>query len=343
MRYPDFLKSGGRIGFIAPSFGCTIEPYRSCFAAAIDRFRASGYRTVTGPNCYREDGIGKSTDPKSCGEEINDFFMNDRCDCIISCGGGETMCEDLEFVDFEGIKEAKPKWFLGYSDNTNLTFTLPTLCDTAAVYGPCVSNFGAEKLHPALEDALSLLKGEKLAMCSYDGWEKEALKEEDNPFAAYNITEPFDMKIVSPSGSDRAAFSGRLIGGCLDCLSILCGTRFDRANEFARKYAGDGIIWFIESCDLNPMSIRRALWQLDNAGWFENVKGFLIGRALHIGEEMMGMDCYNAVTGILAKYQVPILMDIDLGHLPPAMPLVSGAMADVTAGGGRLQVSMRLE
>ncbi len=343
MRYPEFLKPGGRIGFIAPSFGCTIEPYKSCFGAAVNRFRSGGFETVNGPNCFLDDGIGKSTDPKSCAEEINDFFINDRCDCIISCGGGETMCEDLPYVDFEGISKAKPKWFLGYSDNTNLTFTLPTLCDIAAVYGPCASSFGAKELHPALSDCLSLLKGEKLSMTNYDGWEREALKEEDNPFAPYNITEPFDMKIVSPSGKDGASFSGRLIGGCLDCLSILCGTGFDRAREFAAKYADDGIIWFIESCDLNPMGIRRALWQLDNAGWFENVKGFLIGRPLHTGEEMMGMDCYNAVTGVLEKYSAPILLDIDLGHLPPAMPLISGAMADVTAGRGSLEVSMRLE
>ena len=29
---------------------------------------------------------------------------------------------------------------------------------------------------------------------------------------------------------------------------------------------------FFESCDLNVFSIRRAMWQMDNAGWFENVK-----------------------------------------------------------------------
>ena len=31
MRYPKALKEGGTIGFIAPSFACTIEPYKTRF------------------------------------------------------------------------------------------------------------------------------------------------------------------------------------------------------------------------------------------------------------------------------------------------------------------------
>ena len=40
MRYPRFLKSNGKIGFIAPSFGCTIEPYRSDFEDALSWFKS---------------------------------------------------------------------------------------------------------------------------------------------------------------------------------------------------------------------------------------------------------------------------------------------------------------
>jgi muramoyltetrapeptide carboxypeptidase LdcA involved in peptidoglycan recycling len=114
-------------------------------------------------------------------------------------------------------------------------------------------------------------------------------------------------------------------------------------KEFAERYAGDGLIWFLEACDLNPMGIRRAIWQLDQAGWFRNAKGFLIGRPLLFDEQMLGMDHYNAVTGVLEKYGVPIVMDTDLGHLPPMIPLISGALADVTASPKKLSVKMRLE
>ena len=87
MRYPEFLHKNGRIGFIAPSFGCTTEPYRTCFKGSLRRFRSRGYKTVLGPNCFRDDGVGKSSSPENCAAEINDFFLNDRCDVIISCGG----------------------------------------------------------------------------------------------------------------------------------------------------------------------------------------------------------------------------------------------------------------
>ena len=40
------------------------------------------------------------------------------------------MCEILPYIDFEKIRNSEPKWFFGYSDNTNLIFLLATLCDT---------------------------------------------------------------------------------------------------------------------------------------------------------------------------------------------------------------------
>ena len=118
----------------------------------------------------------------------------------------------------------------------------------------------------------------------------------------------------------------------------LCGTRFDKVSEFCEKYRDDGVIWFLESCDLNPMSIRRALWQLENAGWFKYVKGFLVGRALHYKEDFDGFTCYDAAVGILSKYDVPVVMDVDIGHLSPRLPIVSGALAEVSASGNDFEI-----
>ena len=71
---------------------------------------------------------------------------------------------------------------------------------------------------------------------------------------------------------------GRLLGGCVDCLVNLLGTKCDYVNQFNERYKEDGIIWFLECCDLNVMGIRRAMWQMKNAGWLDRTKGFLIGR-----------------------------------------------------------------
>ena len=336
MRYPEFVKEGDTIGFPAPSFGCNIEPYRTAFDHAQEILRQKGFRTICGPNAYAGDGIGISSSPESCGREITEMLLAEKPDAIISCGGGELMCEILRYVDFERIAQAKPKWFMGYSDNTNLTFLLTTLCDTAAIYGPCAASFGMEPWHEAIEDACLLLRGEKLEMEGYRLYETQPDKDEAHPLEPYACTTrreivAFDPErgILPKDDDTELTYSGRLIGGCMDILSILCGTRYDRAADFAERYRDDGLIWFFEAYDLTVFGIRRAIWQLQNAGWFQHVKGFLIGRPVAGQENQMNLDHIRAVTDLLAEYRVPILLDVDIGHLPPMIPLISGSLAEV--------------
>lgn len=358
MKYPEFLPKGGTIGFVAPSFGCNIEPYRSAFENARKKWKNMGYQLQVGPNCYEGKGIGISNTPKACGRELTEYYLSEENDCLISCGGGELMCEILDYVDFHAIAEGKPKWYMGYSDNTNMTYLLATLCDTASVYGPCAAAFGMEPWHPSLDDAMKILTGEKLSVKSYSLWEKESVKDAQHPLEPYHVTEPTVLKYYDGgkdaektegrtclTGSEIPAgtFSGRLLGGCMDCLVNLLGTCYDRTEEFSEKYKEDGIIWFLEACELNVFSIRRAMWQMDHAGWFRHVKGFIIGRPMCHGQEMMGLNAYEAVLETAGKYGVPVVMDADLGHLPPMMPLVVGSMADVEIHGNSLEIRMRME
>lgn len=341
MRYPKFLKSKGRIGFIAPSFGCSCEPYNLRFDSCIETFREKGYEIVEGPNSRLGEGIGISNTPQKCGEEINDFFTNDRSDIIISCGGGELMCEDMPYVDFEAIKNSEAKWFLGYSDNTNLTFLLATLTDTASIYGPCAAEFGNKPWHPAVEDAYKILCGEKLKFHNYDKWEDPDNSDSEGPLSPFNVTEDYKQIIVGDSKD--VSFEGRIIGGCLDVLVLLSGTRFDKVADFLERYREDGFIWYLESCELNVMSIRRALWTLEQTGWFKYLKGFLIGRPLMYKDSFGDFDCHDAVSGILKKYNVPIIMDVDIGHVPPAIPIMNGAYAKVRGKGNELTIEYVLK
>lgn len=343
MRIPKFLEDGGTIGFVAPSFGCNIEPYKSGFISAQERFKSMGYKLEIGENCYEGCGIGISNTPEKCGHELNSFIMGKRADAIISCGGGELMCEVLDYVDFDGITKAEPVWYMGFSDNTNMTFLLPVLCDTAAVYAPCAPAFGMREWHKSVHDAFGVLTGRTSLVNGYGMWEKESLKTEENPLEPYNVTEKRETKYYNCNTADGAEIRGRLIGGCLDCLSVLVGTKYDKVAEFNERYKEDGIIWFMEACELNVMSIRRALWQLAHAGWFKYVKGFLIGRPACFGDELFGLDQYRAVTGILGEYNVPVIMDLDIGHLPPMMPLIAGAKAHVQASGNDISIEFMLK
>lgn len=350
MRYPKDLMPGGQIGFPAPSCGNGYEPYFSAFNNGLEKLKNLGYRVNPGPNAYKQDGIGISTIPEDCGRELTDMYLDPANDVLISCAGGELMCEILEYVDFEKIKAAPPKWYMGFSDNTNMTYLQATICDTASIYGPCAPSFGMEPWHESIQDALDLLTGQKKAMQSYPLWEKESVKDEQRPLEPYNVTEPLDMKVYTEgelimdpqAAGTRVQMEGRLIGGCMDCLVNLLGTEFDHTREFLEKYKEDGFIWFLEACDLNVFSIRRAMWQMEKAGWFQYVKGFLFGRPAN-GDFVWTLDRYQAVLKVAAKYHVPVIMDMDIGHMSPMMPLVVGSMAEVELEGNSVQITMRYE
>lgn len=351
MRYPEFLKEKGTIGFAAPSFGCAADPYKARFDQAKTGLQEMGYTCKTGPNCYAAEGIGISNSPEKCAEELMECYQDPESEILMSCGGGELMCETMSHVDFKTLTDSKPKWYLGYSDNTNMTFLLNTICDTASVYGVNGPGFGMKPWHKSLQDTLEILCGIRNEVSGYGKWEKESLVTALDPYQPYHTTQDRVMKLWQPEGMPGQQFvedcrcfhgslqlEGRLIGGCMDCLTTILGTRFDYVKEFQKKYEKDGFLWFLEACDLNVFGIRRAMWQMEEAGWFRHVKGFLIGRPLCFGQEMMGLDAYQAILAVAQKHQVPVLFDLDLGHLPPAMPIVSGSIGKVEVIGNDITI-----
>jgi len=331
MNYPDYLKPNGTIAFAAPSFGAATEPYRTLFDHAVQRFRSMGYQTDIGPNAYAAEGVGISNTPEQCAAELAEYYAH-HGDVLISVGGGELMCETIGKLDLAAIAEAKPKWFLGYSDNTNFGFLLATMFDTASLYGPCAPSFGMEPPDQSLTDCLDLLTGKSTVSHGYEMWELNEDADNADPLAPYHLTEKTQLKFLHWDGE---AIEGRFVGGCLDILDLLCGTRFDNVKAFGEKYKAEGIIWFLEACDLNAMCIRRSLWRLKNAGWFEGARAFVFGRPMHIadGPDFCGVDPYNAAEAILGEYNVPIIMDADIGHLPPAMTMVNGGYGELSRYG----------
>ena len=333
MNIPPFLKPGDTIAVTAPSFGATTEPYKTRFSYAIEKFRERGYKIDAGKTCFKSDGLGISSDPKVCARELEDFYCSEEIQCIISCGGGELMCETAGFIDFSRIKNAPPKWFMGYSDNTNFIHPLLTLCNTASVYGPTITGFGKpwEKSEDyaieLLEGKISSVQGFKLFQNPQSGTEAK----QSDPLSKYVLDETKHLKLyktiqgkaVEQSENLVLQMEGIFAGGCLDVLANLAGSPLDGTKQFAAE--NKKIIWILEACDLNPMDIRRAMWRLDKCGWFENAAGFIIGRPLaSYGQELMGVNQYNAVTDIISKYNADIIMDADIGHISPVVPVAMG-------------------
>ena len=347
MKYPRSIKPGDTIGLVAPSFGATIEPYATRLKAAIKKFELRGYRVLAAESCYKSDGLGISTDPAHAAKDVMDFYLNGEIDAVISVGGGELMNETISHIDFERLGSAEPKWYLGYSDNTNFLFPMTTLYDIPGIYGPCATGFGKE-WEQTEKDAFSIMEGNAKSFGGYDLYEKPDDETRSlDPLAPYQLTQKAQPLLFLPDGehmrrADRneITLEGRLLGGCLDVLENLSGTRYDGTKAFRERHAGEKIVWMLEACDLSPMSIRRTLWHLKQQGWFEGAAGFLIGRPLAaLGVEMMGVDPYNAVTDMLAELEVPVIMDCPFGHVAPMMPLVIGARVQARLAGEDFRVT----
>ena len=216
MRQPPFLSKGDEIRLVAPSFGCVIEPYLTRLDVSIARFKKEGFLISEGRNVRLAEGVAASASPKERAKEIEEAFASEAS-LILSVGGGEVMCEMLPYLHFEKIAKGKPKWFMGFSDNTNLTYLLATLCDTMSVYGPCAPSFFQKKWRLSEADAIALLQGQK----HFEGYPKYSIsrKNEAHPLWGYRLSQP---KVITPY-LYKKPMEGILLGGCLDCLVNLCG------------------------------------------------------------------------------------------------------------------------
>ena len=74
----------------------------------------------------------------------------------------------------------------------------------------------------------------------------------------------------------------------------------------------------------------RALHHLRLAGWFDAASGILVGRtAAEVVESFTQRD---ALVDALDGLTIPVIYDMDIGHLPPQLMLVNGARATLSFG-----------
>lgn len=332
MKKINYLDKSKTISLIAPSFGCASDPYYTRLIEAIKNLKEDGFEIEQGENIFLAKQKVRSNSAPRCAKEFMNAYLSPTSGAIISVGGGEIMCEILPYIDFKKISKAPHKFFMGFSDNTNLTYTLATISEVPTIYGPCAPSFAIKPYLYAPKDALDLLQGKTKKTAGYPLWERYSLHSED-PLAKPNYSE---KKVIRLFPNKDVKLEGRLLGGCLDCLVNLCGTKFDKTKEFIEKYKEDGFIWFLEACDLNPVGIQRALFQLKEAGWFKYCKGFIMGRPICYRKKFFGVTHYKTIKDSLRNLNVPLIMDADLGHLGPSMPLITGVKAQVTTEKGNI-------
>jgi muramoyltetrapeptide carboxypeptidase LdcA involved in peptidoglycan recycling len=333
MIYPEYLKKGNILGITAPSDGNKKETDFIRLDYGKEQIKKRGYDVLETAH-VRTSNKGRSTDARTRAKELEELINDDSVKWIISAKGGDYLLEMLPLVDFNRIK-ANPKWIQGYSDNTGLMYTITTLCDIATLYGCNFNDFGMEVWHKAMEDNLQLVEGNIDTVHSYDQYE-DGFYDRVTGLEGYHLDKPVCWRNLQ--GKDVINMSGRLLGGCLDVLLHIAGTRFDKTREFIEKYKEKGILWYLESFALESEDLTLGLWQLKEAGWFQYTKGFIFGRPAFFNPDSE-ISYEEAVLSVLGELQVPIILDADIGHKAPQMTIVNGAMAKVHSKDGKGTVS----
>lgn len=325
MKYPKFISKGATLGLPTPSASVR-ESSQKKYLDAVEKLKKLGHHIVESENRFNNSLKVVSGPPQKRAEEFMKMWEDQNIDALISVAGGEFMVQILPYLDAERMKNAGVKWFAGYSDNTVLVHYLATVLNVASIYHYNVDMYGMKKWHETSEDAYKLLFGKKFVFNSTKKYQPIRYHEAGQSLPPLKLTRKTKWKLASAKTEET--FEGRIIGGCLDILQVFAGTAFDNTKNFIKKYSTDGIIWYMEVYDLNPADIKRILWKLEHCGWFEHVKGFLIGRPM-VSEDVFGITHDESFVEMLEKFKVPIIFDTDIGHVLPSIPVINGAIAKV--------------
>lgn len=271
---------------------------------------------------------------------------NENIGHIISARGGEFLMEMIPFLDrYENvIKKCAPKWVQGYSDTSLLLYYLTTKYNIATVHAENLGGYCVNKdnIDSNIKDAIKLLEncdsGYEFVQNNFQKYQLERYEnDEDEIVKGYNLTEDVKYKLLN--GTDSVTFSGRMLGGCVDVITALIGTKYDNTLKFIDS-CDEGIIWYIDNCELTPQELYRRLWKMKEIGWFSNVNGILIGRTF-----MKDVECFTfkeAIKRALSDLKVPVIYDIDIGHVPPQFIIINGSYATFKYNDGKGILTQKL-
>ena len=322
MIYPNFIKENNTIGVCAPSMGLSIPIKQNKLNCAIEHFNKYNIKVIE-TNHVRCNELGRSCDAKTRAKEFMELINNKNINGIIMATGGDFLIEVLPYLKFDEIA-SNPKWIQGYSDPTSILFTVTTKLDIATSYSHNMSGFGMNEWHYTIKNNLDILTGKNIIQNSLDRYEKNSL-EEITGLESYNL----DTEVKWKSFNDSVDIKGRLIGGCIDILTEILGTPYDYTLDFIERYKNDGIIWYFDNCELTCEDLTRTLWKFKECGWFKYTKAILFGRSL-CETSYYDVSFSDTLKNSLSDLNIPIIYDMDFGHIPPRLTMINGAIAHIT-------------
>ncbi|MFE7585052.1 S66 peptidase family protein [Streptomyces gardneri] len=326
IRYPQPLRPGDRIGVTSPSSGVP-KDLRARLDVAIRDVEARGYEVVVG-DCMDGDGHLSAPVADRAGELMS-MLTDPAIRAVVPPWGGETAIDLLPHLDWDRLRDAEPTWLVGFSDMATVMTPLTLLTGTATLHGNNLMDTPYRAPDGLLSwlDIVTAPRGHRFTQVPpnrhrTDGWDDYAVHPEVREF-----TLDTPGRWTRLDGDGDVDVEGRLIGGCIEMLCNLTGTPYLDASGFARAEAPEGLLVYVEAGGDDSFAICRYLHGMRLAGFFDRANAVLVGRTSAPGHASLGQ--HEAVLDALAPLNVPIIADIECGHVAPYLPLVNGARGRV--------------
>lgn len=334
IRYPKPLLPGDKIAVTSPSAGASgAGSERVSFC--VQWLRDQGYEVVVG-QCM--DGSRITSAPAhERAAELTAMLCDPDIRCVLPPWGGETAIDLVDLLDWDALAVAEPTWLVGYSDLSTILLPITLRLGWATIHGDSLADT-PYRTPAGLASWLALASSRGPHVQTDSGVVGDWWRMSEDPHAT-------EWKTLGSGhwhvwGADAVSASGRLIGGCIETLSNLAGTPYGDVASFGAERADDGLIVYLEAAGEEAATICRSLHGMRLSGWFDHASAILIGRTNAPDNPNMTQE--EAVVDALGRLGLPIVFDVEIGHVPPHLPLVNGALATVVVDGRDRKITQDL-
>ena len=280
--------------------------------------------------------------PEKRAEDLLAAFRDPETDMILCAIGGDDTYRLLPYLfEHNELAEAvTDKVFLGFSDTT-INHLMLHKAGLRTFYGqaflPDICEIGPE-MHPYTRKYFEELirTGTIREITPSDVWYEERLAFTPDQVGTTTPAHPnqgFELLQGSP------VFSGKILGGCIDSLyDIFNGERYEDMPVLCEKYRlfpekedWKGRIILLETSEEKPTpeKYRESLEYLKARGVFDAVSGVLAGKPM---DETYAAEYKELLKEVIAKPELPIVFNINIGHAMPRCIMPFGVEATVDTG-----------
>ncbi|MFF1543338.1 LD-carboxypeptidase [Streptomyces sp. NPDC058291] len=291
---PSRLAPGARIAVVAPSGPVAEERLQ----AGLDLLRGWDLDPVVAPHVLDRDPrlphlAGSDADRAA---DLQRSWCDPSVDAVLCARGGYGAQRVVDLLDWDALRAAGPKVFVGFSDSTALHEAFAVRLGLATLYGPVAAGIDFVKNARAQDHLRATL------------------------FAPETVRTLRSAGVPLAPGRAR----GVTLGGCLSLLATGYGTPHSRPG------ARGGLL-LVEDVGEPPYSVDRALTQLLRTGWLDGVAGVALGSWHRCGPyEQLRPVLADRLGGL----GVPVVEELGFGHCEGALtvPFGVGAVLDADQG-----------